>query len=95
MIGDSGRPSYIMAMTKVQIALSDAAAKAARAEGLLTPKALGLMLKREIKRRQAADALLAVAERVAKAGIPAMSMEEIDAEVKATRAGRRRRARRC
>ena len=56
---------------------------AARLEPLLTDA---------IRRRQAADALLAIAERVAEAGIEPMSMEEIDREVKAVRAERRRRA---
>ena len=45
-----------------------------------------------IKRRRAADFLLAIANRVAKAGIAPLSMKEIDAEVKAVRAKRRRRA---
>ena len=45
-----------------------------------------------IRRQQAADALLAIAERVAEAGIEATSIEEIDSEVKAVRAERRRRA---
>jgi hypothetical protein len=45
-----------------------------------------------IRRQQAADALLAIAKRVAEAGIEAMSIEEIDREVKAVRAERRRRA---
>jgi hypothetical protein len=44
-----------------------------------------------IRCRQA-DALLAIAERVAKAGIEPMSIEEIDREIEAVRAARRRRA---
>jgi hypothetical protein len=79
-------------MTKIQIELPDATAKAAREAGLLTPQALGRLLSDAIKRRRAADSLLAIADRVAKAGIAPMSMREIDAEVKAVRAGRRRRA---
>ena len=42
-----------------------------------------------IRRQQAADALLAIAERVAEAGIEPMSTEKIDREVKAVRAERR------
>ena len=45
-----------------------------------------------IRRQQAADALLAIAERVAEAGIELMSTEKIDREVKVVRAERRRRA---
>jgi len=79
-------------MTKVQIELSDATARAAREAGLLTSEALERLLMDAVRRRQAADALLAIAERVAEAGIEPMSMEEIDQEVKAVRTERRRRA---
>jgi hypothetical protein len=79
-------------MTKVQIELSDATARAAREAGLLTSEALERLLTDAIKRRQTADALLEIAERVAEAGIEPMPMEEIDREVKAVRAERRRRA---
>ena len=41
------------------------------------------------RREAAPDQLLAIADRVAAAGIPPMSMEEINAEVKAVRAERR------
>ena len=44
------------------------------------------------RRKQAADSLLSIAGRVAAAGIPPMSMVEINAEVKATRAERKQRA---
>ena len=79
-------------MTKVQIELSDATARVAREAGLLTSEALERLLTDAIKRRQTADALLDIAERVAEAGIEPMPMEEIDREVKAVRAERRRRA---
>jgi hypothetical protein len=81
-------------MTKVQIELSDATALAAREAGLLTSEALERLLTDAIKRRRAADTLLTIADRVTEAGIEPMSMEEIDSEVKAVRAGRQRRARR-
>jgi hypothetical protein len=45
-----------------------------------------------IRRRRAADRLLSIADRVAEAGIAPMSMEEIDAEVKAVRRAQRRPA---
>ena len=79
-------------MTKVQIELSDAIAKAAREAGLLTPRALARLVSEAIKRRQAADWLLTIADRVEQAGIAPMSMQEIDAEVKAVRIRRKRRA---
>ena len=81
-------------MTKVQIELSDATALAAREAGLLTSEVLERLLTDAIKRRRAADTLLTIADGVTEAGIEPMSMEEIDSEVKAVRAERRRRARR-
>lgn len=79
-------------MAKIRIELPDTTARAAREAGLLTPQALDRLLTDAIRRRRAADALLEIADRVAEAGVEPMSMEEIDAEVKAVRAERRRRA---
>ena len=79
-------------MARIQIDLPDATAQAARDAGLLTPEALLRLLSDALRRRQAADALLSVADRVAAAGIPPMTMKEINAEVKAARAERRNRA---
>jgi hypothetical protein len=73
-------------MTKIQIELPEATAKAANDAGLLTPQALDRLLTDAIKRRQAADSLLTVAGRIAEANLQPMAMEEIDAEVKAVRA---------
>jgi len=77
-------------VTKIQIELPDATAKAASEADLLTPQALDRLLTDAIKRRQAADSLLSIADRVAAAGVAPMSMDEIDAEVMAVRAERRR-----
>jgi len=79
-------------MTKIQIELPDATAQAAQAAGLLTPQALERLLSNALRRQQAADYLLATADVVAAAGIGPMSMEEIDAEIKAARTERRQRA---
>jgi hypothetical protein len=79
-------------VTKIQIELPEATAKAARDAGLLTSQALDRLLTDAIKRQHAADSLLSIADRVVEAGVEPMSMEEIDAEVKAARAERRRRA---
>jgi hypothetical protein len=78
-------------MTTIQIELSEATVNAARDAGLLTPQALERLLNDALKRQQAADALLSIADRVAAAGIEPMSMDEINAEVKAARAQRRQR----
>lgn len=79
-------------MTTIQIELPDATALAARAAGLLTSRALERLINDALRRKQAADSLLSIADRVAAAGIPPMSMEEINAEVKAARAERKQRA---
>ena len=79
-------------VTTIQIELPDATANAARDAGLLTPQALERLINDALRRKQAADSLLSIADRVAAAGIPPMSMEEINAEVKAARAERKQRA---
>jgi hypothetical protein len=79
-------------MTRIQIELPDATAQAAREAGLLTPQALERLLTEALRRKQAADSLLSIADRVAAAGIEPMSMDEINAEVKAARAERKQRA---
>jgi uncharacterized protein (DUF2336 family) len=66
--------------------------KAASDAGLLTPQVLDQLLTDAIRRREAADSLLVIAERAAAAGVEPMSMEEVDAEVKASRASRQQRA---
>lgn len=79
-------------MTRIQIDLPDATAQAAQDAGLLTPEALLRMVNDALRRRGAADALLSIADRAAATGIPQMSMEEVNTEVKAARAERRKRA---
>ena len=79
-------------MTTIQIELPDATVRAARKAGLLTPQAIDRLLIDALERQQAADSLLSIADRVAAAGIEPMSMEEINAEVKAARAQRRQGA---
>ena len=77
-------------MTTLQIELPDTTAQAARAAGLLTPQALDRLLTQALRRREAANSLLSIADRVAAAGITPMSMQEINAEVKAARSERRK-----
>ena len=79
-------------MTTIQIELPEAMARAARDAGLLTPKALERRLNDALKSKEAADSLLSIADRVAASGIAPMSMEEINAEVKAARIERHQRA---
>jgi len=79
-------------MAKIQIELPDATAQAAQAAGLLTPQALERLLSNALRKQQAADYLLSVADEVAAAGVAPMPMEEINAEVKAAREDWRQRA---
>jgi len=79
-------------MAKIEIELPEATATAARDAGLLTSEALERLLTDAIRRQRAADRLLSTADRVAAAGVEPMSMEEINAEVKAARTERRQRA---
>ncbi len=81
-------------MTELKVTLPDSLARDAREAGLLTPKAIGELL-RDAMRRRAARAFLANAQRVAKAKVPPMSEAEIQAEIDAVRKARRQaRARR-
>lgn len=75
-------------MTRIHIDLPDTTAQAASAAGLLTPQALDRLLNEALRKREVADSLLSIADRVAAAGIPALTIEEINAEVKAARAER-------
>ncbi len=74
-------------MTELVIRLPDELVRRARQAGLLSDSAIQELLE-EAMRRQAGRRLLDVAQRIQAAGIEPMSMEEIDAEVKAVRAER-------
>jgi hypothetical protein len=77
-------------MTELVIRLPDELAQRARRAGLLSDAAIQELLE-EAMRRRAGRRLLDVAQHIQAAGIEPMSMEEIDAEVKAVRAERRAR----
>lgn len=79
-------------MTRIQIDLPDETVQAARDAGLLTSQALERLLNDALRRKEAADSLLSIADRMAAAGIAPMSMDEISAEVKAARTERKQRA---
>ncbi|MGH8473966.1 MAG: hypothetical protein ACREVJ_16295 [Gammaproteobacteria bacterium] len=77
-----------MTTLELKLSLPERLAKEAQAAGLLTPEAITQLVK-EAVRRQAGQALLDAAERVAQADIPPLSMEEIQAEVNAVRQARK------
>jgi len=74
-------------MTMIEIRLPDELAQRAKNAGLLSDAAIQELLE-DAMRRQAGRRLLDVAEGIHAAGIPPMTMEEIDAEMKAYRTER-------
>lgn len=78
-------------MTTIQVTLPDALANLAQEAGLLTPQSMERLIQEALRRREAADQLAGVADRLEGAGIAPMSMDEINAEVKAYREERRQR----
>jgi hypothetical protein len=77
-------------MKKIQIELPDEVAERAKSEGLLSDRAIQHLLE-DAMRRKAGRELLSIAQRIQAAGIEPMSLEEIDAEVKAVRTDTHRR----
>lgn len=77
-------------MTELVVKLPDELAQRARSAGLLTDSAIQQLLE-EAMRRAAGRQLRQVTERLHAAGVPAMSEEDVVAEVKAARAERRAR----
>ena len=78
-------------MTTVSIELPDELAEEARKQGLLAASAVETMI-RDALRRRAGRELLDAARELATAELPPMTMAEIQREVDAVRAERRRRA---
>ena len=78
-------------MTTVQITISDALAKEAAAEGLLEPGSLEAILRERLAAARIAE-MQAAREKLAAAAPPSMTAEEIEAEITAYRAERRRAA---
>ena len=78
-------------MTTITIELPEELAEEARSQGLLAARAVEAMI-REALRRRAGRELLDAANELAAAELPPMTMTEIQREVDAVRAERRRRA---
>ena len=76
-------------MTTVQLTLnlSDGLAQAAQQAGLLEPAAIEHLLREAVRLRDR-DRFFEVADQLAAAEIPPLSLEEIQAEVNAVRAAR-------
>lgn len=78
-------------MTTVQIAIPDALATEAAAEGLLEPGSIEAMLRERLAAARIAK-MQAAWQKLSAAGTPPMTAEEIEAEIKEYRAERRRSA---
>ena len=78
-------------MTTITIELPEELAEEARSHGLLAAHAVEAMI-RDVLRRRAGRELLDAAKELAAAELPPMTMAEIQREVDAVRAERRRRA---
>lgn len=78
-------------MTTVQITISNALAKEAAAEGLLEPGALDALLRERLAAVRVGK-MQAARQKMVAGAMPPMTAEEIDAEIKAYRAERRRAA---
>ena len=77
-----------MTTMELKLNLPDRLAREAQAAGLLTPEALSDLLK-DAMRRRAAQALLTGAARASASGSKPLSMDEIQAEVRAVRRTRK------
>ena len=80
--------NWVYGMTTIEITLPDDLAKIAKTAGLLSDSAIQGLLEEAIRRRSG-KALLDVARRIQAAELPAMSDDDIVAEVKAVRSARR------
>jgi hypothetical protein len=78
-------------MTTVQITLPDSLAKEAAAEGLLEPRSIEAILRERLAASRIAK-MQAIREGLATAEPPPLTTEEIEAEIQAYRAERRRAA---
>ncbi len=67
-----------------KISLSDQLRKEAEAAGLLTPKAIERLLREEIRRRRV-EGFFAAADRLAELGLPRLSDDEIETEIRLVR----------
>ena len=77
-----------MTTLQVKLELPDTLAKEAASLGLLEPQALQMLLREAVRRRHIAR-LTEAREKIAAAGIPPLTTEEIQAEIEADRVQRR------
>ena len=78
-----------MTALTIELELPDQLAEEARNAGLLSPDAIEAILREQLRKR-GVDELFAMADRLAAVDLPPMGEEEVQAEVDAVRAERRR-----
>ena len=78
-------------MTTVQVTIPDALAKEAAAEGLLEPGSIEVILRERLAAARVAK-MQVTRQKLCATGTPSMTAEEIEAEIQAYRAERRRAA---
>ena len=78
-------------MTTIQITISDALANEAAAEGLLETGPIEALLRERLAAARVAK-MQATRQKLSATGMPPMTAEEIEAEIQAYRAERRRAA---
>jgi hypothetical protein len=76
-----------MSSLELKLDLPDSLAREAEANGLLTPEAIEVLLREEIRRRRV-DKLFNAADRLADIGTP-LTEAEVEAEIAAARLARR------
>ncbi|MGH8511686.1 MAG: hypothetical protein ACREU8_10010, partial [Gammaproteobacteria bacterium] len=77
-----------MTTVEVKLDLPDGLAQEVARMGLLEPNALRAMLREAVRARRI-ERLTGARKKIAAAGVPPLTMEEINAEIKADRAERR------
>ena len=82
------RDNLEMRTLELTLQLPDQLAREAEATGLLKPEAIELLLREEIRRRQA-DGLFEAADRLASLDLPPLTGAEVEAEIEAVRRERR------
>ncbi len=75
----------------ITLTLPDDLAREAEAHGLLTPLALRQLIDAEVERRRRRERLFDTMEQLAAIDLPPLSDEEVNAEIQAARAERRKR----
>lgn len=78
-----------MIQLELKLTLPDALAQEAERAGLLTPRALEEMLREHVRRRRVDD-LFAAMDRLANVKLPALTQAEVEIEIAAARAARKR-----